>query len=165
MGPDGRVYVADFGNHCVQVFSSEWRHVLSIGQQGAAPGEFVNPVSVALDGSHQLFVADQGNHRIQIFDTEGHLLRVFGAKGRDAGQFSSPMGLAVDALGRVYVADSGNQRVQMLSAAGEALTVIGGSLESGVDRPVDVAVSDSRLYVSDAGRHSVQRYTIRALRP
>jgi DNA-binding beta-propeller fold protein YncE len=121
----------------------------------------VNPVSVALDASDRLYVADQDNHRLQLFDRDGRVQRIIGSHGSDAGRFRSPMGLAVDASGRVYVADSGNARVQVLNTAGESLAVIGGPPEARLQQPVDVAVSPGRLYVSDAGRHAVQRYTVK----
>ena len=60
-----------------------------------------------------------------------------------------------------YVADSGNARIQVLNTAGESLAVIGGPPEARLEQPVDVAVSSGRLHVSDAGRHVVQRYTVK----
>jgi hypothetical protein len=41
------------------------------------------------------------------------------------------------------------------------VTAITGGPEAPLERPVDVALSGNLLYVSDAGRHSVQRFKIR----
>ena len=130
-------------------------------RHGADAGQFVNPVSVAIDTSGRLHVADQGNHRIQVFSGDGIVQQVFGARGNGAGQFDGPTGITIDASGRLYVADSGNRRVQVLTATGEMVAAITGGPETPLERPVDVAVSANLLYVSDAGRHSVQRFRIR----
>lgn len=158
IGRDGRLYVADWGNHAIRVFSDTRRHLLSIGGQGREPGQFVNPVSIALDADDRVYVSDQGNHRVQVFDHSGVFLRVVGERGAEPGQFNGPSGLVIDSDGRLFVADSGNRRVQIFSATGQVLTPITGGAEAPLDRPVDVAVSARRLYVSDAGRHTVQRF-------
>ena len=63
----GRVYVADFYNHRIQVFTDDGDFLVEFGAQGSAPGEFERPTDVAVDAQGGIFVVDFGNHRIQKF--------------------------------------------------------------------------------------------------
>ena len=67
VAPDGSVYVAEWGNHRIQKFTSEGVFVSQWGTEGTGDGEFSWPlgVSVASDGS--VYVADYSNNRIQKF--------------------------------------------------------------------------------------------------
>lgn len=119
VGPDRSIYVADAGNHRLQVFRVSRRRVSlvrQIGGAGAAPGRFRNPRAVRLDAAGNVYVADAGNHRVQKLTADGgEVLALWGAVGESPGRFAggdSPHGLAVTANGdEVYVTDPGNDRV------------------------------------------------------
>ncbi|MCH8222671.1 MAG: SMP-30/gluconolactonase/LRE family protein, partial [Chloroflexi bacterium] len=114
----GNVYVADFDNHRVQVFSPEGRFLRKWGSEGAADGEFDGPTGVAVDGSGNVYVVDGLNARVQVFSPEGRFLRKWGSEGAADGEFGGPTGVAVDASGNVYVVDTGSHRVQVFSPEG-----------------------------------------------
>jgi sugar lactone lactonase YvrE len=80
-------------------FIKEW------GKRGSAPGEMLQPHSLAFDSRGRLFVADRSNNRIQIFDQDGTLL--------DHGweQYSRISGLWIDPNDMMYAADSESGRV------------------------------------------------------
>ena len=63
----GRVYVADFGNHRVQVFAGDGRFLTEWGQAGSEGGEFTVPTSLVLDGQGNIYVAEEGGDRVQKF--------------------------------------------------------------------------------------------------
>ena len=63
----GNVYVADFGNHRIQKFSSAGTYLAQWGSYGSGDGQFSTPRGVATDAAGNVYVADQGNHRIQKF--------------------------------------------------------------------------------------------------
>ena len=155
----GRLFVADWGSHCIRVFDQNLGFMQTIGRQGAGDGEFENPIAVAHNSSNWLFVSDFKNHRIQVFDDRGGFLFSFGALGGGPGQLRNPSGLAFDSRGRLFVAEYGNHRVQVFSAKGESLGAFGrqgpGPLE--FDKPTDLDFGpDGMLYVAEAGNHRVQ---------
>jgi hypothetical protein len=67
------------------------------GSSGSGPGQFNNPIGIALDGQGNLYVADSQNHRIQKLSTNGgRPIAQFGTKGTGPGQFNGPIGVAID---------------------------------------------------------------------
>ncbi|MDD3146378.1 MAG: IPT/TIG domain-containing protein [Candidatus Riflebacteria bacterium] len=115
---NGRLYVAESGQNCLQVFDAEGNYLATIGQFGSAAGDFSSPRGLAFDAAGRLYVADAGNSRVQIFNMAGtpSFMTAFGSNGSGNGQFVYPSGVAVDSSLNVFVADAGNNRVQRFSA-------------------------------------------------
>ena len=109
----GKVYVADFNNHRVQVFTAKGKFVKAFGKYGEGRGELYSPVGVTVDTSDMVYVSERGNHRVSVFTTEGVFVRSFGSHGKHPGQFSCPRGLCADS-GVLYMCDSTNNRVEVL---------------------------------------------------
>ncbi|WP_300456691.1 6-bladed beta-propeller [Desulfobacula sp.] len=107
----GKVYVADTGNHRIQVFDAMGSLLSVIGAPGNSTGQLLAPRGLSIDDQEILYVADTGNHRICVFDPEGVFLKEIGGYGREDHRLIRPQGVAVDDLGNVYVADTGNHRV------------------------------------------------------
>ena len=61
------VYVSEWGNNRVSVFTSEGVFVSSFGSPGERPGQFNYPGGVAVDNSGVVYVCDRNNNRVQIF--------------------------------------------------------------------------------------------------
>jgi len=167
IGPEGRVYVADGGNHRVQVFDAEGNFLRMWGTQGTGPGQFQEPWGLAVAPNGEVYVADTWNHRIQVFDSEGNFLRMWGtfAQTTEAvgmeGQFWGPRDIAIDAEGNVYVTDTGNKRVQKFSPEGKFLGQWGGKgIELGkMDEPVGIAINSmGQIYIADTWNQRVQKF-------
>lgn len=113
-----RVYVADYGNRRVSVFTLEgapvehWRR--------AGPGQAFAPYAVAVaPTTGEVYVISRlTGGRVERFDADGAWLSGWGAPGTDPGQFNAPEDLAVDASGRVLVADTNNGRIQVFASDG-----------------------------------------------
>ena len=60
----GNVYVADSGNHRIQVFAEEGRFLRKFGKQGGGDGELNWPASVAIDSNDVVYVSEMDNNHI-----------------------------------------------------------------------------------------------------
>jgi hypothetical protein len=69
----GDIYALDQRKARVDVFSSDGRHLRSIGRQGQGPGEFQAPFAVALTPAGELLVGEMS--RLSLFDRQGVFLR------------------------------------------------------------------------------------------
>ncbi len=107
----GRVYVADSGNHRVQVFDGTGKFLRSIGKPGQGTGELSYPYDVKVDSDGVIYVCEFGNSRIQLFDQDGHSLEVLGGAGIGLTQLNNPWAICFDRAGDLYVADALNHRV------------------------------------------------------
>lgn len=132
----GRLLIADTGNHAVERLASGTLTVLAgTGTAGfigtglttsAAAAALSAPASVAADGGGTLFISEAGNHTVLRLD--GDVLQVqagngapgFAGDGAKAvlAQLSAPAGVLVDGAGDLLVADAGDQRVRKLNSCG-----------------------------------------------
>jgi DNA-binding beta-propeller fold protein YncE len=123
------VYVAEVGNHRIQVLTRTGAFVRMWGSEGSGPGQFRRPLGVAVSRNGHVFVADAYNFRVQVFTRDGQFVRMWGSKGNGPGQFLNPKasggdddigpwGIALDNHGHVYVSDPWNFRVQVFSEEG-----------------------------------------------
>jgi hypothetical protein len=85
----------------------------TIGSEVSGNGQFINPCSVAVDGSGHVFVhAGLSNRRIQVIRvSDGAHVRSMCSKGEGPGQISGWGSVALDGQGNVVVADGFNGRV------------------------------------------------------
>ncbi|NLE76857.1 MAG: 6-bladed beta-propeller, partial [Chloroflexi bacterium] len=166
VGDDSNIYVADTGNHRVQVFDAAGAFLRTWGGEGEAPGQFKEPWSIAVDGENNVYVADTWNHRIQKFSAEGNLLQTWGQFGSTNGQLGDPTALwgpralMVDGDGNLLVTDTGNKRIMKYGPDGEFLGQWGGfGFEAGLyDEPVGLAVDDQgNVYVADTWNQRIQK--------
>lgn len=167
IGPDGLVYVADSGNHRIQVFDGDGQFVRGWGSSGTAPGQFNEPWGLEVDDSF-VYVADTWNHRIQKFTLDGALVGVFGASGSPSaddpngglGLFFGPRDIAMLSDGSLLITDTGNHRLQVMSADGTFMRVVGGfgNQLGQFNEPVGLAVGpDGSVFVADTWNHRIQR--------
>ena len=157
VGLDGKVFVADLGNHRVQVYSSQLDYVDTIGITGNCLPQFdtlCDPSSVSVDAMGRVYISDQ-YPRIKVYDADGAYIATIGGVlnlGDGVQDFGGASGLAVDPNGLVYVADSWNHRVQVYTPLGngwEQVNVSGfGILEHQVDA---LASFDGQLYAGGGG--------------
>ena len=123
---DGKLYVADHGNHRVQVYGSlsgTPAYEDTIGTAGTvvtppANTGFNGPFGVTI-ADDKLYVSDNTNHRVQVYTnlsgTPTHLKTIgtgSAVNHPDNTGFNFPSGVAV-ADGKVYVVDAGNHRIQV----------------------------------------------------
>ena len=152
--PDGSFYVLDVGNFRVQHFDSDRRFLDSWGGPGGGPGQYKDPIGLAVDDQGTVYVLDDQRAVVELYDAEGAVLGTFDPH---LAGFNSANGIALDADGHMFMAAccaAGNQ-VQELDTDGELLRKIG-SEGSGPgafsDQPVGVAVDAAgRIFASQLG--------------
>jgi len=141
---DDNVYVADTGNHRIQVFDSEG----NLKDVWGGNGQFFAPCGVDVGPDGTVYVADTNNHRVRAFDSEGNHLYTWGSRGDDPGQFRWPEDVAVGPDGKVYVADTQSHRVQVFDSEGNFQYQI-----TGLFYPFGVEVTDQYVFVvNELGR-------------
>ena len=138
--PNGTVYVADSGNHCIRKISGGTVSTFAGMPQvwGDADGQGTNaqfngPVGLAFDSRTNLFVSDANNDTIRKIAPDGTVTTFAGAAGLDgasdgdlsSARFRSPAELTFDRNGNLFVADSLNQTVREISMNGIVSTVCG----------------------------------------
>lgn len=110
---DGNVYVSDYNNHCIQVFTADGKFLRMFGGRGEGKGELREPYGITIDSEDKVYISDWKNHCISIYTPEGQFVTSFGSQGNEPGQFHFPSGLAVNDSGLLYVCDAANNRVQV----------------------------------------------------
>src|SRR5690606_1215276 len=115
---DGRVFVADSGQHRIVVYGPEGARGAVLGGPGAGAGRFHEPLGLALDtAGARLAVADRGNRRVQVFELEGEGLSIVGGPGGEV-EFLGPVACAFAPDGSLVVADRDAHRVRVFDSSG-----------------------------------------------
>uniref|UniRef100_A0A1X7TCS1 RING-type domain-containing protein n=1 Tax=Amphimedon queenslandica TaxID=400682 RepID=A0A1X7TCS1_AMPQE len=133
----GQVYIADNGNHRIQVLNPDLTFSHSFGCKGSANGHFQSPHDIAINSQGLLYVADTNNHRIQKFSPDGKFLGQFGTKGFGPGQIICPFSITIDtaATGLVYVSEAGNHRISVFTSDGVFVSMFGSAgIRSSIDQ-------------------------------
>ena len=119
-------------------------------------GGMEGPKGVAINQRGEVVVSDIDGHSVSVFSPSGVKLRSFGTRGSGHGQFQSPCGVAVDGEGNILVADYNNNRIQKFSVEGQFLAVVG--IKGGPPElsPIDIAISNNKVYVADFLNHRIQ---------
>jgi phage tail-like protein len=136
----GDLYVADTGNHRVQVFALKGLPLRAIWGplriKSEANGISVEPASpfhnpqddlwqpwdIALSTkNNRVYITDYGHGLIHVFDACGRWLKAFNGEAQDEPPFVNPTHIAIDKEGRVYVLAKERDYVTVLDADGKFL--------------------------------------------
>ena len=120
-----KIFVAEYGNHCVQILNPDFTFSNSFGCHGGGNGQFNHPYDVAFDSKGNVYVTDYDNHRIQVFTAEGQFLRHIGQWGTGNGDLQCPYSVTVSEKDEVYVTEGGNYRVSKFKTDGQFLELFG----------------------------------------
>lgn len=106
---DGRLFISDgYANARIHRYAPSGVLERSWGRPGIAPGQFLLPHNLGLDGE-RLYVADREAHRVQVFDLDGELVDIW------SNRIHRPCGLAVGPDHNVYVGEI--RPIDLLEAA------------------------------------------------
>jgi DNA-binding beta-propeller fold protein YncE len=151
---DGFVFVADWGNHRVQVLTPTLDFHGVIGER-----TLVRPAGVCANADVVVVSETAPAHRICVFERRsGVVVRRFGREGSGAGKLDTPRGLCFLHDGRhVAVAERYNDRVSVFSVDGEFIRHVGvGALY----HPLGVAcTADDELVICDTSNCRIAVYS------
>ena len=145
----GHIYIADTGNHRIQVLNDDLTLNRTFGKKGSAPEQFNSPRDVAFDDEEYLYVVDSDNHCIKKFTSTGQYISKFSSKRSIPSCTSITIN---DNL--VYVSECDNHCVSIYDTNGCFIHCFGkfGREEGEFNMPYGVTVDSSgNLYVCDIG--------------
>lgn len=159
----GKIYVADTGNHRIQVFNFNLSYQYSFGNYGTKQGQFNWPSHIALNSHQEVIVADCYNHRIQVFSSEGDFLREI-KQYRYTGlvaELQYPISVCVDQRDVLFVLEHDRNRICLFDSAGNFMKYFMLADSKHVkQRCYGLAVDrNGFLYVSDSNGKQVQIFT------
>jgi DNA-binding beta-propeller fold protein YncE len=159
----GKVFVADTGNHRIQVFDLAGKFQYMFTVKTGSSKFSSDPVDVAVSElDDYLYISDNDNHKIRGYKQNGTLEFEVGGFGEDRGHFRYPAQMALNDHHELYVVDVLNTRIQKFSPFGEYLSDIGawGVLEGTFFRPKGIFVDKkARVFVSDSYLGVVQVFS------
>jgi len=157
---DGLLYMAEAGNHRVDVFDMDGNFKFLFGGKGTDEGKMNNPEAAKVNSEGKVYVADLKNNRVQVFTKDGKFLQTWGKKGSGQGEFNTPSGLAIDRNDNVYVCEIGNNRIQVFNKDGGFITMWGkkgaGDSEFGNLHGIIVNKKTGWVYVADSANNRIQ---------
>jgi len=125
--PDGSFYVLDVGNHRVQHFDAARTFLNTWGSFGTGPGQFSDPIAIAVDSAGAVHVLDDERGVVETYDAHGNVL---GSFATHLTAVNTGGAFAVDAAGNVYISsccgvdgqirkfDSSGKQVLTMGSAG-----------------------------------------------
>jgi DNA-binding beta-propeller fold protein YncE len=157
---EGLLYMAEAGNHRVDVFDLEGNFKFLFGGSGTDPGRMNNPEAAKVNSEGKVYVTDLKNDRMQVFSKDGKFLKTWGKTGTGPGEFKAPSGLAIDKDDNVYVCEIGNNRIQLFDKDGNFITMWGkkgsGNGEFGNLHGMIVDKTSGWVYVADTENNRIQ---------
>ena len=146
ISPEGKVYVADYGNHRIQIFHSDWTLSHIIDGKVSGDGSFTGPFGVAFDISGDVHVTENS---VTVFTPSGQFVRKY-----DQTHLKTPIGIAIDSAGYSLVVNNGSGSLSIYDPSGRFIHSIEGFIH-----PWDVSVSpDGSVWVADAGNDRLVKY-------
>ncbi|HSH05371.1 MAG TPA: flippase activity-associated protein Agl23 [Anaerolineae bacterium] len=158
---DDKLLVTDTGNHRTQLFDRDGNFIDERGEFGTNPGQYYEPVGLAVDSAGLIFIADTWNGRIQKLLPNLLPLSEWSFDGWYSESINNKPYVAVDSLDRVYVTDPEGYRVIVFDGTGSYLGRFGQfgtdlssfSLINGITLD-----SDDNIYVVDSANNRILKF-------
>jgi len=176
---DGRIAVADYMHHVVEIVDPKTGKATTIAGAFDAPGmvdgagamaRFSTPYFIVARSDGKLLVTDFDNNRLRLVGLDGTTTTLSGATqagfvdgAMPSARFSHPQAMSAASNGDIYLTDLGNYRVRKISGD-QVTTVAGNGMAGAVDHDdplmaevfglegLSVTPDGSMLYIADGNR-------------
>jgi sugar lactone lactonase YvrE len=184
---EGRLYVADHGNHAIRRISpaGEVTTLAGNGSPGFMNGKgerarFHHPVDL-LFYDQQLLITDSWNHQLRALNLKNLQVTTYAGRNepglqegsRTKARFYCPSGLSEGPNGSLLIADTWNHRIRQMSAQGQVSTLAGeghhynwnsgeqDGANARFQQPRDMVYDpvSQQVFVADTGNHSIRIIT------
>ena len=141
---------------------------LNLGEGGSEPGQFEEPVGLAIDAQGNLYIADTWNQRIQVYSlninkTSYTFSGQWNIDGWTSQSLDNKPYLVVDQQGHIFTTDPESFRVLEFTTKGEFVHTWGtdGTSPENFGLPSGISVdSQGRVWVSDTVNNRLMRFTL-----
>lgn len=133
--PQGNLYIADTGNHCVRRVDATTLQIATV------MANLDLPSALAFDSIGRLLIADSIRHTIVRLDVASGIVSLIAGDGTQgfrgdggpasAASLDSPSALAFDARGNLLVADAGNHRIRRVDGQTGTIGSVAGNGSNG----------------------------------
>jgi hypothetical protein len=96
---DGNIYVMDWGDTDIKIFSPDGTLIRTVGGKGQGPGEFDIPASFKLSKDNKIFLLSGSQHRFSVIETTGEYITGFQVE-------AYPPAMDIDSLNRVFYSET-----------------------------------------------------------
>ncbi|MBK7366952.1 MAG: hypothetical protein IPJ04_03330 [Candidatus Eisenbacteria bacterium] len=163
LGPNGHLYVTEYGNARVQELTANGEFVRFIDVPDDASGRRAYPDHLVIDGEGHVYLTTRApSSRIQKYSSDGRLLTWWTSSGVriDTGNFA-PAAMTVDREGNLLVAEYYSQQILRFSPTGTLLSQWSAApLEGDFANYEGMAVdAHGAVYVTDSFRQKMSKYT------
>lgn len=121
---DGSFYVLDVGNRRVQRFDATRRFVKAWGTFGSRPGEFTDPVGIAVAADGTVWVLDDVRSVVEHYTRDGTVIGSFDPFAHQPVN-KGANSLAIDGHGNLYVSGVRPAGISVFDPSGTLLRVVG----------------------------------------
>lgn len=146
---DGKIFIADSGNHRIAVFDKRGHFLYDIGGTGSRKPLFY-PVAIGILGD-KLLIGDVGSNSIFLYNQDGKYISNWtNVKG------IKPFGIFIDKNKRIFVSDLAGKQILVFSKDGKLVKKIKPE-KVAIDTPAGIALdSKDNLWVADSGNYNVK---------
>ncbi|MCW2764498.1 MAG: hypothetical protein JWO11_457 [Nocardioides sp.] len=166
VAPDGTLYVAEFGNARVHVFTAQGADAGYFPRpaQPATPGQFGEPRDVDVDDeTGDIWVADSWNQRFQRFAPTGEFIGTWGTRSASPEYgMNYPRGIGIDPVShRVWVANQRGHHIKRYAYDGTFVDQLGDAeIDSNTPGhfrwPLDIEFNAGKAMVTDRNSDKVK---------
>ena len=145
---DNIIYICDFWNNRVQVYSKSFEFVFQFSDK------MKEPAGICIK-QNKVYVTQNSSHCLNVYSTEGKYLDSVGVKGKNELEFDQPKGLDISTeKDRIYLAEYENDRIQCLN-----LDLKFNSFIDNIYGAMDVKLTSDEIVVLSCRNPCVSLYT------